>query len=190
MQSYRCVCPAGFTGRHCDSEVDPCDPDPCLHGGRCRPAPSFSSDAAPPLFECSCEGTGYEGERCEANVDECNGDGGDPCLNGARCVDTDGDYECSMCPPSFCGKNCQMEDPCQRQQQGICMNGGTCAPDCDQEPYFYRCLCTEQWTGVNCTAKVDRWFRKTLQTDISKKRKPQQSNSFPVTSTTTSLKVK
>ncbi len=40
------------------------------------------------------------------------------------------------------------------QDSGLCQNGGTCSPDCDVEPYFYRCDCTAEWTGHNCTSKA------------------------------------
>ena len=33
--SYRCECPRGFTGSHCQHRVDYCAGSPCLNGGSC-----------------------------------------------------------------------------------------------------------------------------------------------------------
>ena len=66
-------------------------------------------------FSCDCTGTGFRGLECAVNIDECAEFGTlarvGPCQNGGRCNDTLGDYHCT-CPAGFCGKNCQMEDPC------------------------------------------------------------------------------
>jgi Notch 1 len=45
--SYTCVCEPGYTGRDCDAEYVPCDPSPCLHGGRCTPLDQLR-------YECDC----------------------------------------------------------------------------------------------------------------------------------------
>ena len=47
-------------------ESNPCDPNPCLNGGRCiRKNAVELSDLT---FECNCEGTGYIGATCERGV--------------------------------------------------------------------------------------------------------------------------
>ena len=43
------------------SEVLPCDPDPCLHGGQCS-----ESEEGLPL--CNCTGTLYKGDTCETGL--------------------------------------------------------------------------------------------------------------------------
>jgi len=33
--SYRCHCPAGYTGYNCETDIDECASTPCLHGATC-----------------------------------------------------------------------------------------------------------------------------------------------------------
>jgi hypothetical protein len=46
-----------------DASMDPCDLNPCEHGGKC------SRNLEKPL--CDCAGTGFEGTTCERDIDEC-----------------------------------------------------------------------------------------------------------------------
>ena len=50
------------------AESNPCQPNPCLNGGRCtRKNQVELSDQS---FECNCQGTGFEGSTCERGVVE------------------------------------------------------------------------------------------------------------------------
>ena len=77
-------------------ELLACPSSPCLNGATC-----FDRfDTADYL--CICP-TGYEGERCEIDIDYC---APEPCLNGATCVDQVEGYQC-QCPPGWQGENCE-----------------------------------------------------------------------------------
>ncbi|TNF33944.1 MAG: hypothetical protein EP329_07735, partial [Deltaproteobacteria bacterium] len=54
-----CSCASGFDGPHCEIDLDPCDPDPCLNGGVC----SQDVDG----YTCACP-PGYEGAECQTLV--------------------------------------------------------------------------------------------------------------------------
>lgn len=72
---------AGFTGAHCEIDIDECDPDPC-HYGTCKD--SIAS------FTCLCQ-PGYTGHRCDININECQSQ---PCKNGGTCQDRNNAYNC------------------------------------------------------------------------------------------------
>lgn len=61
VNGVTCVCPSGYTGSRCDSDIDECsEGTPCQNGGTCtNSAGSFS---------CACP-SGFEGDTCDpANV--------------------------------------------------------------------------------------------------------------------------
>lgn len=74
-------CPTGYTGPHCEVDIDECDPDPC-HYGSCKDGVA--------TFTCLCR-PGYTGHHCETNVNECHSQ---PCRHGGTCQDRDNAYLC------------------------------------------------------------------------------------------------
>lgn len=93
--SYRCVCREGFEGPDCRSNVDNCQPVPCLNGGKCVDGDNW--------FRCECA-PGFTGPDCRINVNEC---ASDPCTGGATCVDGIASYSC-ICPPGRTGPRCEI----------------------------------------------------------------------------------
>ncbi|XP_063375219.1 fat-like cadherin-related tumor suppressor homolog [Cydia amplana] len=91
---FVCACGAGLRGarcelgRWCGAEGAPV----CQHGGACE-----EGEWGP-----SCRCLGYYGPRCEYDADEC---AGEPCLNGATCLNEPGSFRC-LCPPDKTGMNC------------------------------------------------------------------------------------
>lgn len=59
INGYSCTCRSGFTGSHCQYEVNECDSQPCLNGGICQDALES--------FRCSCP-KGYTGNRCQVHT--------------------------------------------------------------------------------------------------------------------------
>jgi hypothetical protein len=102
--------------------------------------------------ECLMCYAGYEGSRCEQNINECKV--ADPCQNGATCTDRDPLYECT-CTEGYVGGRCQLADPCYNVTH--CANNGTChasvaasQPLNDTEVAVPLCNCTAGWTGSHC----------------------------------------
>ncbi|KAM8763634.1 neurocan core protein isoform 3-T3 [Rhynchonycteris naso] len=73
---------------------DPCENNPCLHGGTCR--------ANGTIYGCSCE-EGFAGENCEIDIDDCVSS---PCENGGTCIDEVNTFIC-LCLPSYGGSLCE-----------------------------------------------------------------------------------
>ncbi|XP_041973434.1 fat-like cadherin-related tumor suppressor homolog [Aricia agestis] len=126
---YECACHERFSGRRCEVDADPCASAPCLHGGYCAAAGgAWRCACAAGLAGARCERgrwcgagaclnggaceegewgpscrcRGYYGPRCQYDVDECLGE---PCLNGATCLNEPGSFRC-LCPPDKTGMNC------------------------------------------------------------------------------------
>ncbi|KAJ7351719.1 Neurogenic locus notch protein 3 [Desmophyllum pertusum] len=61
LGSYSCVCPKGFTGPECATNINDCTPSLCQHGGKCIDKVND--------FECDCC-TGWSGRNCEKFINE------------------------------------------------------------------------------------------------------------------------
>jgi hypothetical protein len=53
INSFKCNCPIGFTGSRCQTNIDECDPNPCMNRGICVDAIAG--------FTCECP-PGYTGK--------------------------------------------------------------------------------------------------------------------------------
>ncbi|XP_065555791.1 neurocan core protein isoform X1 [Lathamus discolor] len=84
----------GNTSQHAPSE--PCQNNPCLHGGTCRANGSVCG--------CSCA-PGFTGENCEIDIDDCLSS---PCQNGGTCIDEVNSFVC-LCLPSYGGSRCEKD---------------------------------------------------------------------------------
>ena len=90
---YECQCAAGYTGQHCDVEIDECEVNPCGVNGKCYDRIGS--------YECACE-PGYSGKNCDEVSEYCK----QKCSNDGtlRCFE-DGltNVKC-QCKPGYTGK--------------------------------------------------------------------------------------
>ena len=150
MDSFRCRCLRGFTGRRCESSVDACSNSPCQHGAACRYLSACTCDDVVEVcasddedcqrseclrrgpdcqvrrrsFTCDCAGTGFTGDVCNEDVDECADDG---CRNGGLCTNTAGSFECDCSQTGFSGSRCHLDiDECTTAEnsRSLCHNNG------------------------------------------------------------------
>lgn len=82
-------------------------------------------------YNCNCSDTGYTGEHCENNIDDCTPN---PCSNDGKCQDGIKDYSC-ICHDGYEGKNCEKDlDECEKQP---CAHGGACLQHSDKSLYKF-----------------------------------------------------
>ncbi|XP_031417211.1 hyaluronan-binding protein 2-like [Clupea harengus] len=94
---YQCSCQRPYSGKHCQTLVDPCKDVKCGRG-------DCVLTQTAPFYECKCKAP-YRGPRCRKAA-ACIPD---PCLNGATCKKgrTRNKFEC-ICPTGYSGKFCQV----------------------------------------------------------------------------------
>ncbi|XP_019622324.1 PREDICTED: LOW QUALITY PROTEIN: uncharacterized protein LOC109468522 [Branchiostoma belcheri] len=133
---FTCVCPKGFAGNLCETNVDDCAAKPCKNGGKCEDKVDG--------FTCVCP-KGYAGNLCETNVDDC---AAKPCKNGGKCQDKVDGFTC-VCPKGFAGNLCETNvDDCAAKP---CKNGGKCEDKVDG----FTCVCPKGYAGNLCETNVD-----------------------------------
>ena len=132
-----CACDDGYEGDGTTcTEINECDPNPCLNDGTCT---DLVDD-----YSCECA-PGFSGATCDVNVDDCSPN---PCLNGGTCEDGVNTFTCD-CPPGFPGTHCEPE--IIHCSSSPCMNGGTCTDISSG----YSCECPAGFTGASCEHNVD-----------------------------------
>ena len=128
-----CACLPGYTGQHCEVNIDDCVGVACQAHHLCVDLVQG--------YECRCP-RGYQGDNCTEDIDEC---GPQPCRNGATCRNLVGEYSCS-CPPGYSGLNCTEDvDECT-VSPNICNNG-----ICRNTKGTYECYCRPGYSGTHCT---------------------------------------
>ncbi|XP_050532124.1 protein crumbs isoform X2 [Daktulosphaira vitifoliae] len=137
-----CECPLGFKGKLCEQNIDDCveidNQHKCLNGGHCVDGINE--------YTCNCSDTGYTGDDCSIDIDECL-ELNVQCGNRGECKNSPGSFNC-ICEVGFCGIDCHLPDPCLKISP--CRNGGTCQERCSSV-IDYECSCVNGYVGKNCT---------------------------------------
>lgn len=120
---FICNCALGTTGERCETDINPCDSNPCQNDGNCRLTGLNR-------FVCECA-VGTTGTICEALIDPCQSY---PCWNGGKCSRlSTGAYECNCNSTCFSGQNCETPgDSCENKNcgTGACLSTGPCTSKC------------------------------------------------------------
>uniref|UniRef100_A0A8I3W4F5 Protein crumbs homolog 1 n=1 Tax=Callithrix jacchus TaxID=9483 RepID=A0A8I3W4F5_CALJA len=140
--SYHCSCPLGWSGKHCELNIDECFSNPCIHGN--------CSDRVA-AYHCRCE-PGYTGVNCEVAKDNCQRH---QCANGATCISDTNGYSC-LCLGNFTGKFCRQSrlpsTVCGNERTNLtCYNGGNCT----EFQAELKCMCWPGFTGERCEKDID-----------------------------------
>ena len=180
INTFTCVCPFGYTGTFCETEIDLCtglSSPHCLNGGTC-----YSMLAT---RRCTCP-TGFSGEICEQNVNDCSPN---PCMKGT-CIDGVNSYSC-MCEEGYTGENCNYLDdvclgsPCAENEicvptpQGDSVGSdvaGTTSEenndDLPEEESYYSCVGKSEFTFDSFNKTFNEQLRSTWKSII-------EQSSFP-----------
>lgn len=61
---FKCYCEPPFTGRTCETKMNPCQYNKCSNGATCTPSTNYQD------YYCTCP-LGFTGRYCDEDINEC-----------------------------------------------------------------------------------------------------------------------
>ncbi|NWU83430.1 FBP1 protein, partial [Onychorhynchus coronatus] len=129
-----------ISGEFCEVQIDNCGSNSCENGGTCI--------AYEDHFQCTCP-VGFEGERCELDIDACLFNN-ISCAPGALCFyDEENQRFHCVCVLGWTGKTClENINECEENQ---CQHGATCEDGINK----YSCNCVPGYEGPFCEVEIN-----------------------------------
>ncbi|XP_075390685.1 factor VII-activating protease [Tenrec ecaudatus] len=121
------------------TEDDPCQSDPCEHGGDCLVRGDTFKCSCPPLFS---------GKRCQNVKNMCKSS---PCGRGECLITQSSPYHSCACKHPYTGSSCTTVIPVCRPNP--CQNGGTCSRH--RRRSKFTCTCPDEFRGRFCEIGPD-----------------------------------
>jgi len=176
VHDTHCICPQGFTGRQCGTDISTCGDNHCLNGGICKNESVCGCTDASKLEDGKV--LKFAGSSCESQISSfCEAPSGyDPmsffCTNNGECPEQH--WKPCKCGPDYSGPRCEFlveknkECNLQCQNEGTCFFGNTppsSHPDitgntdsvdldisskCDE----MHCKCPEGFSGSLCNIQI------------------------------------
>ncbi|XP_060566863.1 nidogen-1-like [Ruditapes philippinarum] len=107
----------------------------------CSIVPDQCRLAAKNVVTCDCTGSGYTGDYCTVDVDECASSSSNNCDENAQCTNTNGSFTCA-CNTGYTGDgvSCTDIDECDNTP---CDSNATC----ENTAGSFTCTCNTGYTG-------------------------------------------
>ncbi|XP_041372894.1 uncharacterized protein LOC121386162 [Gigantopelta aegis] len=141
---YQCICSNPiYTGRNCETELDPCSSRPCYNRGSCR----NNRDGT---YACFCGTSRISGDRCEKDLDDCEVN---PCRNSGVCQDKLRSYTCHC--PLFSGYTGSLCDEVLRYPCSVNPCDAFNSRCVETSNISRSCICNAGYTGNNCEVNID-----------------------------------
>ncbi|KAL4841888.1 hypothetical protein H8958_018002 [Nasalis larvatus] len=122
-----------------EDQADPCQPNPCEHGGDCL--------IHGRTFTCSCLAP-FSGNKCQKVQNTCKDN---PCGRGQCLITQSPPYYRCVCKHPYTGPSCSQVVPVCRPNP--CQNSGTCSRH--KRRSKFTCACPDQFKGKFCEIGSD-----------------------------------